>query len=136
MSDPPLPRVVIALCYEDDGGFLVIPDCPYCFIEHKHRVPHLKPLKSNYLNGMLAQYEKGMAIKISDCLTAGRSYALALCPRSCFLVAERPKLLCHGITQKGTACKRAARPSVCVCTLHYRQLEDIVTARLAELYGT
>jgi len=127
-------RVVVALCYRGQNKFLIIPECPYCFSQHKHRVEGIKPLSESHTNGAVVPYLEEMPTKISECLDRGRTYALEL--REKEEVPQEKKKICRGVKKDGNPCSKTVRPGYCVCTFHASQHIDIIERRYAELTGT
>ena len=138
VADPPVrarrPRVVIALCYHGNNNFLVIPDCPYCHCQHRHRVPGIKELPEKHCNGEVTFYHDEMCTKVSDCLTSAHTYALELRPKE--EVPQEVVRMCRGITAKGQQCKRRARLGMSVCTQHTPQLQLLTDQQVKKLLET
>ena len=132
MSDSP--RVVIALCYPSVDKYLIVPECPYCFCQHKHRLPGIKPLAERHTNGAVVPYTEDMPTKISECSDRGRTYALEVREKS--EVPQEKKHTCRGTKRDGTPCSKPVRPDYCVCSFHLRQQVGIVEQHYAELTGT
>jgi hypothetical protein len=130
-ASAPVHRVVVALCYRSPGNFLTIPNCPYCFCTHKHRVPGITLTRIKHVNGAVIPYRRSMFTKISDCETASYTYALEL-RRETEIPIELKKL-CRGVTAKNRPCQRKVRAGACVCLTHEKQLEAITTKRANEL---
>jgi hypothetical protein len=127
-------RVVIALCYRGTNQFLMVPECPYCYTTHKHKVEGIKPLSERHANGAVVPYLPEMPTKISECPDRGRTYALELRDRE--EVPQEHKKICRGVKNNGEPCSKRVRPDYCVCTFHVRQQRDIIERRYSELTGT
>jgi hypothetical protein len=127
-------RVVIALCYQGPDKYLIIPDCPYCYAQHRHRVEGIKPLSEAHVNGAVVAYTAEMPTKISECLGRGRTYALELREKS--EVPQEKKKLCRGVKNNGDPCSKPVRKGYCVCIFHIKQQASILERRYAELTGT
>lgn len=128
------PNIVIALCYLGAGGYVVIPECPFCFASHKHKVPDIKELEDDYKNGDHVPYTSRMFTKVSDCIYYASIYSLVLKPIDFFHLPV--KLKCKGITKAGEPCKRNAQPGICVCGTHYPQHRQLIEKRRKELLKT
>jgi hypothetical protein len=127
-------RVVVALCYQGPSGFLIVPDCPYCFCTHIHRVTGIKPLSNVHVNGAVIPYLPGMPTKISECSDRGRTYVLEL--RNKVEIPQEKKKLCRGVKNNGEPCSKTVRKGYCVCIFHAKQQAAILERRYAELVGT
>jgi len=127
-------RVVLALCYRESTGYLIIPDCPYCYGIHKHRVPGIKPLGTRHTNASVVPYSSEMPTKISECLHGGHTYALEL--RAVNDIPYDKKKLCRGVKKNGEPCSKTVRKDYCVCSFHLKQQATVLAARYAELTGT
>lgn len=127
-------KVVIALCYSGVNKFLIIPECPYCYSEHKHRVEGIKPLSEKHTNGAVVPYLPEMPTKISECIDRGRTYALEL--RESDQVPKEKKKICRGVKKDGSPCSKTVRAGYCVCTFHVRQQTAITEKRYTDLTGT
>lgn len=127
-------KAVVALCYRGLDKFLIIPDCPYCFCQHKHRLEGIKPLSERHANGAIVPYLSEMPTKISECPDRGRTYVLEL--RTKEEIPQESKKICRGVRMNGDPCTLKAKVGYCVCGFHTRQQAEIIKRRYTELTGT
>ena len=124
-------RVVIALCYEGINKYYLIPECPFCFTPHRHRLSSTPSLKTDSTNGQYVLYQEGMITKISDCRGPSGIYALELREKKEF--DFKKKSTCHGKTIRGIKCKKLVKIDNTVCIFHANQLNEVISNRIEQL---